>query len=95
MLAHAVVLAVAGVAIAIAVVTTAIAVGARIAATSGAAEVIVRYARNPLTWLVIYGTAIGGSALLERLRTGGHTADTPADPDSSNAAPSDTQSPDQ
>lgn len=70
MLTHAVLLAVVGAATAIAVVTTALAVGARIPATEDAANFIVRHARNPLTWLVIYGTAVGGSALLERLRNG-------------------------
>ncbi len=75
MLAQAVALAVAGVATIIAVVTIAIAVGARIPATEGASEFVIRYARNPLTWLVIYGGAILLSHLVGRLAsTGGKAA---------------------
>jgi len=66
MLAQAVALAAAGVAIAIVVVTSVTVVGARIPATESAAEVVVRYAKNPLTWLVIYGSIIGISALFSR-----------------------------
>lgn len=66
MVVQAVALAMAGVAIAVAVVCTAIAVGARVPATEGAADFVVRYARNPLTWLVIYGSLVGISALSSR-----------------------------
>ncbi len=66
-LANAVLLAVAGVAMILLVVTTAIAIGARIPATSDASDFVVRYARNPITWLVIYGGLIGGSALFNRI----------------------------
>lgn len=67
-LAQAVALSVAGVGTAIAVVTIVTSIGTRIEATEAAAEVIVRYAKNPLTWLVIYGSAVGVSALRSRLR---------------------------
>lgn len=67
MLAQAVGLAVAGVAAAIAVVTIVTSIGARIEATEDAAEVIVRYAKNPLTWLVIYASVVGVSSLRSRL----------------------------
>ena len=69
-LAQAVGLAVAGVAIAILVVTSAVAIGARVPATEGAAEVVVRYARNPLTWIAIYGSAAILSAAASRLGAG-------------------------
>ncbi len=67
-LVEAVALAVVGVGAIVAVVTTAIAVGARIPATEKASEFTIRYARNPLTWLVIYGGAILISNLVGRLR---------------------------
>lgn len=67
MVVQAVGLAVAGVAIAIAVVSIVIAVGARVPATEGAADFVLRYARNPVTWLVIYGSIVGISALAGRI----------------------------
>jgi hypothetical protein len=67
LLAQAVGLAVAGVAAAIAVVTIVTAIGTRIEATEDAAEVIVRYAKNPLTWLVLYAAVVGLSSLRSRL----------------------------
>lgn len=67
MVAQAVGLAIAGVAIAIMVVCIVIAVGSRVPATEGAAEFVLRYARNPLTWLVIYGSIVGISALGGRI----------------------------
>lgn len=67
MLGQAVALAVAGVAVAVVVVTGAAAVGRRVPATKGAADVVVRYASNPVTWLVIYGSLVGLSALGSRL----------------------------
>lgn len=69
MLFEAVALAVAGVALIVAVITIAVAVGARVPATEAAAEVVVRYARNPLTWLVIYGSVVFVSAITGRLRS--------------------------
>lgn len=66
MLAEAVAMAVAGVALIVAVITTAIVIGARVPATEEAAAVIVRYARNPLTWLVIYGSIVLVSAVTGR-----------------------------
>ncbi len=76
-LAEAVAMAVAGVAIVIVVITSAIAIGARVPATEGAAEFVVRYARNPLTWLALYGTLALGSAIAGRLR-GRDTSPSPA-----------------
>lgn len=76
-LAGAVALSVAGVAVTVAVVTTVTAVGRRVPATADAAEVILRYARNPLTWLVIYGTIVGGPALFRRLWPGSAAGDLP------------------
>lgn len=70
MLAQAVGLSVAGVALAVFVVVTVTAVGARVPTTEAAAEVLVRYARNPLTWLVIYGAIVGISAVGSKLRSG-------------------------
>lgn len=87
MLAQAVALSVAGVALAVFVVVTVTAIGVRVPATEGAAEVVVRYARNPLTWLVIYGSLVAISAVGSKLRpdTGtdtGRSADNdPADSD--------------
>ena len=68
MLVEAVALAVAGVGAAIAVVTIVTSIGTRIEATEAAAEVVVRYAKNPLTWLAIYASVVGVSALRSRLR---------------------------
>lgn len=75
MVVQAVALAVAGVAIAVAVVCAAIAVGARVPATEGAADFILRYARNPLTWLVIYGSLVGISALSSRFADSDNSSD--------------------
>lgn len=66
MLMQAVALAVAGVAIAIAVVLGVTVVGLRVPVTTAAAETIVRYASNPLTWLVIYGSLVGLSLVVSR-----------------------------
>ena len=68
MLAEAVGLAAAGVGLVVLVVTTGIAVGARVPATEDAADFVVRWARNPLTWLVIYGTIVLFSTIINRLR---------------------------
>lgn len=79
MLLKAVALAVAGVMLVAGVVTTAVAVGARVPATSDAADFVVRYASNPLTWLVIYGSIVLVSTAVSRLPpdlNGGQTADT-------------------
>ncbi len=76
-LAESVGLAVAGVAIVLAVITTAAAIGSRVPATEATAEVIVRYARNPLTWLVIYGSIFVLSTLNSKLRP---DEATPAEP---------------
>ena len=67
MLAEAVGLAVAGVGLIILVIGVLTSIGARIPATEGAAEVAVRYAKNPLTWLAIYGTLFGLSALASKI----------------------------
>jgi len=61
-------LSVAGAALTVAVVATVTAVGRRVPASAAVADVILRYARNPLTWLVIYGTLVGGPALFRRWR---------------------------
>lgn len=66
-LAQAVALAVAGVGFVVLIVSAIVAVGARVPASADAAEVVLRYAKNPLTWIVIYGTLIGGSALIKKL----------------------------
>ncbi len=66
MLANAVGLAMAGVGLVVLIITTATVIGTRIPATSDAADVVIRYAKNPVTWLVIYGTIIGLSALKSR-----------------------------
>lgn len=66
MLAQAIGLAMAGVGLVVLIVTTATVIGTRIPATSDAADVVIRYAKNPVTWLVIYGTIIGLSALKNR-----------------------------
>ncbi len=68
MLAQAVGLAVAGVAVVVMVITAAVATGARVPATADAADFVVRYARNPLTWLAIYGSIVLISALAGRLQ---------------------------
>jgi len=68
MLAKSVGLSVAGVALVIAVVTSATAIGARVPALADEAEVVLRYAKNPLTWLVIYGSLVSLSSLVSRLR---------------------------
>ena len=68
LIADAVALAVAGVAFAIFVVGLDLVVGSRVPATEGAADVVLRFARNPLTWLVIYGGGVLISALVRRLR---------------------------
>lgn len=64
-------LAVSGVALAVAVVLVSTAVGRRVPATAETADFVIRYARNPLTWLVIYGSLAGGSAIVGRLTGGG------------------------
>ncbi len=74
MLVEGVGLAVAGVAPIVALITGLTVLGARVEVTADAAEVAVRYARNPVTWLVIYGTIVGISALISRL-----TGDKPGD----------------
>lgn len=66
MLAEAVALSVGGVAVVIAAITVTTSIGARIEATAEAAELVVRYAKNPLTWLVIYAVAVGLSSLRSR-----------------------------
>lgn len=67
MLRDAVTLAVGGVALAVFVVTTTTAIGRRVPATSEVAEVVLRYARNPVTWLVFYGSLVVGAAVVERI----------------------------
>lgn len=63
MLAEAVALSVAGVAIIVVVVAGVSAIGRRAPATASTADTIVRFAGNPLTWLVIYGSLFGLSVL--------------------------------
>ena len=67
MLGSAVGLAVLGVGITVSVVGLIVAVGARVPATENAAAVVLRFARNPLTWLVFYGTLVGLSTLSSRI----------------------------
>jgi len=67
LLAQSVALAVAGVGSVILVVSSVTAVGLRVPATASAAVVVIRYASNPLTWLVIYGSAVGIPALFRRV----------------------------
>ena len=69
MVMQAVALAVAGVGLVIFFVTGVTVIGSRIPALEETAETVVRYAKNPLTWIVIYGAIIGGSALVSRLRS--------------------------
>lgn len=78
LIAEAVALAVAGVGVAIAMIVTITAVGRRVPATADQAELVLRYAQNPLTWFVIYGTAIGLSSGWSRWRRP-PTANAPAD----------------
>ena len=68
-MAEAVAMAVAGVAIVIVVVSTAAAIGERVPSTADATEVVIRYASNPLTWIVIYGGGMLLSAAVGRLRS--------------------------
>ena len=68
MLAQAVGLAVAGVGFVVAIVTTLAAIGSRFPATASTTDWLVGYARNPLTWLVIYGSVVAVSAAISRLR---------------------------
>ena len=42
-------------------------ISSRVPATSDYAEVVLRYAQNPLTWLVIYGSVVGLSSGWTRL----------------------------
>ncbi len=79
MLAEAVALAVAGVGVIILVVGALTSIGARIPATEGAAEVALRYARNPLTWLVIYGSLFLLSSLVSKLTGAGEGPETTSD----------------
>lgn len=68
MLVESVTLSVGTVAAVVVLVTSALAIGARFPASQGATEIFVRFARNPMTWIVFYGSLIGGSALIERLK---------------------------
>jgi len=51
------------------VITTAAMVGTRIPATEDATQVLIRYAKNPLTWIVIFGSVYAISALRSSLGT--------------------------
>lgn len=57
-------LAIATVSIVVVIVTSALALGARVPATRGVTDVVVQFARNPLTWLAIYGAFVGLPALV-------------------------------
>ncbi len=68
LLAQAVAMSAGGVGVVIAVVATLTSIGTRVEATQDAAEVMVRYAKNPLTWLVIYASVVGLSTLRSRIK---------------------------
>lgn len=61
----------------VALVTTAAMVATRVPATESGAEVFIRYAKNPLTWIVILAVAYGAGALLSR----GQAGESESDPD--------------
>lgn len=67
-LAQSVALSVAGVAVSVAAVLSATAVGLRIPATTAAADTIVHYGANPVTWLVIYSSLFGLSLTGSKVR---------------------------
>lgn len=68
LLGQAVAMSAGGVAVVIAVIASATSIGARVEATEYAADVLIRYAKNPLTWFVIYTVVIALSTLRSRLK---------------------------